>query len=70
MRIIKLVLVIALAVLTIRMIAAAPAFAGESSIPQLKNQLRHANAALQRTSERAGTAAADLAGAREITSPP
>ena len=65
MRIIKLVLVIALAVLTIGIVAA-PAFAGESSIPQLKNQLRHAKSALQRTSERARTAAADLAGAREI----
>lgn len=65
MRITKLVLVIALTVLTIGIVAA-PAFAGGSSIPQLKKQLRHAKQVRQRTGERARTAAANLAGAREL----
>ena len=65
MRITKIVLVIALTVLTIGIVAA-PAFAGGSSIPQLKKQLRHAKQVRQRTGERARTAAANLAGAREL----
>ncbi len=65
MRIAKLVLVIALTALTIGIVAA-PALAGESSIPQLKKQLRHAKKVRQRTGERARTAAANLAGAREL----
>lgn len=65
MRIIKTVLVIALTALTIGIVAA-PAFAGEPSIPQLKKRLRHAKLTRQRTSKHARTTAADLATARAI----
>jgi soluble lytic murein transglycosylase-like protein len=64
-RLSKLVLTIALSVLTIAIVAA-PALAGEPSIPQLKKDLRHARQARERAEERATSTAADLAGAREL----
>ena len=47
-------------------VVAAPAVAGDPSLPKLKQQLRHAKQSRQHARERARAAAADLAGAREL----
>ena len=65
MRLRTLTLTIILAVLATGIIAA-PAVAGDPSLPSLKQQLRHAQQSRQRAHVRARTAAADLAGAREL----
>jgi hypothetical protein len=60
-----LTLTIALAVL-LAGIVAAPALAGDPSLPKLKQQLRHAKQSRQQARERGRAAAADLAGARDL----
>jgi hypothetical protein len=60
-----LTLTIALTVL-VAGIAAAPALAGDPSLPSLKQQLRHAQRSQQSARARASAAAADLSGAREL----
>ena len=65
MRFRTLTLTITLAVL-IAGIVAAPALAGDPSLPKLKEQLRHAKQSRRQARERARAAAADLAGAREL----
>lgn len=65
MRFRTLTISITLAVLAAGIVAA-PALAGDPSLPKLKQQLRHAKQSRQHARERARAAAADLAGAREL----
>ena len=65
MRFRTLIITIALTVLAAGVVAA-PAVAGDPSLPKLKQQLRHAKQSRDRARVRARAAAADLAGAREL----
>jgi hypothetical protein len=60
-----LTIALAIAVLAAVMLAA-PAFAKDPSVPQVKKWLGHARQVRQRAGERAAVAAADLAGAKEL----
>ena len=65
MRLRTLTLTVALTVLAAG-VAAAPALAGDPSLPSLKQQLRHAQRSERGARARASAAAADLAGARAL----
>ena len=65
MRFRTLTIALAIAMLAAVMLAA-PAFAKDPSVPQVKKWLGHARQVSRRAGERAAAAAADLAGAKEL----
>lgn len=65
MRFRTITIALAIAMLAAVMLAA-PAFAKDPTVPQVKKWLGHARQVRQRAAERAASAAADLAGAKEL----